>query len=84
MVRNRGQYRVIKLAFSISEISTRASAGLVPQTPCSAAGSAGTLGRAGAAQAAGLAELTGAEFGGGPPIPMLPDSWGETPRTENK
>jgi PPE-repeat protein len=41
---------------------------------------AGTLGFAGtvpkdAAEAAGLATLAGDEFGGGPPVPMLPGTW---------
>lgn len=50
-------------------------AGAAPQAGHSAAGFAGTLGKTGVAHAAGLAELTGDEFGGGPTIPMLPESW---------
>ncbi|MEO8816413.1 MAG: hypothetical protein ABI307_10535, partial [Mycobacterium sp.] len=44
---------------------------------------AGALGFAGAAVkprvalAAGLAKLTGDGFGGGPRVPLLPDSWGD-------
>jgi PPE-repeat protein len=39
-----------------------------------ALGFAGTV-RKGAAEAAGLATLAGDEFGGGPPVPMLPGTW---------
>ncbi|MCV7386250.1 PPE domain-containing protein [Mycolicibacter longobardus] len=49
--------------------------GEVAQTRYSEAGFAGTLGKTGVVRAAGLAELTGDEFGGGPTIPMLPESW---------
>lgn len=44
----------------------------------SSAGFAGTLAAPGVRRAAGLAELTRDEFGSGPTVPMLPDSW-ETP-----
>ncbi|MCV7234660.1 hypothetical protein BST20_09415 [Mycobacterium branderi] len=45
---------------------------------------AGTLGFAGTVtkkglQAAGLSTLAAAEYGGGPTMPMLPESWGEGP-----
>ncbi|MGV0904487.1 PPW family C-terminal domain-containing PPE protein [Mycobacterium novum] len=33
-------------------------------------------------QPAGLAELARDEFGRGPRLPMLPDSWGNSPRAE--
>ncbi|CAJ1493263.1 PPE family protein [[Mycobacterium] kokjensenii] len=39
------------------------------------AGFAGTFGRSGAVRAAGLAQLAGSELGGGPTVPMVPDSW---------
>lgn len=45
----------------------------------SVAGFAGTLGKTGVARAAGMAALSGDEFGGGPTMPMLPDSWGNAP-----
>jgi PPE-repeat protein len=51
---------------------------------------AGTLGFAGtvsknSAQAAGLTTLSGDEFGGGPRIPMLPNTWNpEAPRGERQ
>jgi len=44
-----------------------------------AAGFAGTFGRTGVVHAAGMAALAGDEFGGGPTVPMLPDSWCAAP-----
>lgn len=42
-----------------------------------ALGFTGTLGRRRAAAAAGLTTLAGDGFGGGPGVPMLPDTWSE-------
>jgi PPE-repeat protein len=47
-------------------------------------GFAGTVSK-GRTQAAGLATLSGAEFGGGPSMPMLPGTWDpDTPEAEEK
>ncbi|MEB3020351.1 PPE family protein [[Mycobacterium] crassicus] len=48
----------------------------VAQVRHGASGFAGTFGKTGPGRAAGMAELSGDEFGGGPTVPMLPDSWG--------
>jgi PPE-repeat protein len=40
-----------------------------------ALGFAGTTGKAGVAGATGLTTLAGDDFGGGPSVPMLPESW---------
>ena len=42
-----------------------------------ALGFTGTVGKRGSATAAGLATLAGDEFGGGPSMPMLPETWSE-------
>ncbi|MBS9536169.1 PPE family protein [Mycobacterium sp. M1] len=39
-------------------------------------GFTGTVGKRRAARASGLATLAGDDFGGGPAMPMLPDTWG--------
>ncbi len=46
-------------------------------------GFAGTAAKGSAGRAAGLATLPGDEFGSGPTMPMLPDSWGETEKGES-
>ncbi|WP_234786449.1 PPE family protein [Mycolicibacter sinensis] len=51
--------------------------GATPRVQQGTAGFAGTLGKAGVMSATGLAELTRDKFGGGPTVPMLPDSWGD-------
>ncbi len=47
------------------------------QRGAGALGFTGTVGRNARSGAAGLATLTGDEFGGGPNMPMLPDTWGD-------
>jgi PPE-repeat protein len=63
-----------------------------PATGTSAAGSdrgagalgfTGTVGKRGDATAAGLATLAGNGFGGGPSVPMLPDSWNENDHADS-
>ncbi|BBX12454.1 hypothetical protein MNVM_15350 [Mycobacterium novum] len=56
--------------------------GAASQVQHGSAGFTGTLGATGVTQPAGLAELARDEFGRGPRLPMLPDSWGNSPRAE--
>jgi len=70
--RRRGRLIVPGYRYEYLEDSEPDSAAPTGYRP---AGFAGTLGKAGVARAAGLAALTGAEFGGGPTVPLLPDSW---------
>ncbi|TXI48143.1 MAG: PPE family protein [Mycolicibacter arupensis] len=59
------------------EIPAEAPAMAGSQRGAGALGFTGTVGRNARSGAAGLATLTGDEFGGGPNMPMLPDTWGD-------